>query len=63
MTDEILHIACAASVLIRRDTWAAFNWNRSEVGLREAIRVLRDDIGDLTYEVIYGKDRYFDVNR
>ena len=60
MTNAILHIACAASILTRRDTWDAFNWNRTEVGLREALAVLVEDTGGLTEDLIGAKDAYFE---
>ena len=44
MTHPILVIACAAITLGDRRTWEAFDWNRSECGLRVAVSTLKEDI-------------------
>ncbi len=63
MTDTILKIACAAMVLTRRDTWEAFDWNRSECSWGDAIEVLVEDIRDLQNATSYGKHAWLEANR
>ena len=63
MTDTILKIACAAMVLGRRDTWDAFDWNRSECGWGDAIETLLNDIRDLQDDTDCAMQAYFGENR
>jgi len=44
-------------------SWAAFNWNRTEHGFREAITTLSDDHACMLDEVMEAEQRYCDLYR
>ena len=51
MTNAILKIACTALVLTNKNTWEAFNWNRTECGFSDAVEILFDDIDGAAAEL------------
>ena len=63
MTHPVLVIACAAITLGDRRTWEAFDWNRSECGLAEAINTLKEDIVDGAAAMAEGYKEYDELYR
>ena len=51
MTNAILKIACTALVLTNKDTWEAFDWNRTECGFGVALETLFEGISGAADEM------------
>jgi hypothetical protein len=61
--NTLIHTTALFITLAQTSTWDAFAWNSSEVGLFEAIDVLRSDVSDAAHVMAEAYGFYADTHK